>query len=385
MRLLHVSASYLPAVRYGGTIVSVHGLCRALAARGHEVHVFTTSVDGARDSAVPHGTAVDLDGVQVWYFRSPAARRVYWSPALGRALAERIGGFDVAHAHAMFVWPLCAMAKAARGARVPYVVSPRGMLERGLVERRSRWLKSAWLGFCGRQALEGAAAVHVTSAREAAEARAFGYTLPPIHEVPNGVDLAGPSAAPSAGVSALVAGGRYVLYLGRLSWKKGLDRLLEATALVPAARVIIAGNDEEGYRPALDKLASRLGVADRVVFAGPVDGADKQALLRGADLLVLPSYSENFGNVVVEAMAAGCPVVVTPEVGSGSVVLATGGGVVVDGAPETLARGIAGLLENPAARRRMGEAGRAAARDYSWDAVAARIETLYQSLARDAR
>ena len=70
MKLLHVVSSYLPATRYGGTIVSVHGLCRALAARGHDVHVYTTSVDGPADSAVPHGEPVDVDGVKVWYFQS---------------------------------------------------------------------------------------------------------------------------------------------------------------------------------------------------------------------------------------------------------------------------------------------------------------------------
>ena len=89
VKLLHVAASYLPAVRYGGTIASVHGLCRSLAARGHDVHVYTTSVDGAADSPVPHDTPVDIDGVKVWYFQSPRFRRVYWAPAMRQQLRSQ--------------------------------------------------------------------------------------------------------------------------------------------------------------------------------------------------------------------------------------------------------------------------------------------------------
>ena len=129
MKLLHVVSSYLPAVRYGGTIVSVHGLCRALVERGHDVHVYTTSVDGPRDSDVPHNEPVDLDGVKVWYFRSNRLRRLYRAPDLATALAAHVAAFDVVHTHAIYLWPLWAAARAARRAHVPYVVSPRGMLE----------------------------------------------------------------------------------------------------------------------------------------------------------------------------------------------------------------------------------------------------------------
>ena len=97
----------------------------------------------------------------------------------------------------------------------------------------------------------------------------------------------------------------FVLFLGRLNWKKGLDRLIPAMQQVTNADLLIAGNDEENYRPELEALARRCGVADRVCFLGPVDGEKKWELLSSAELLALPSYSENFGNVVLEAMAVG--------------------------------------------------------------------------------
>lgn len=385
MRILHVSASYLPAVRYGGTIVSVHGLCKSLAARGHDVHVFTTSVDGPHDSAVSHGVPVDVDGVKVWYFRSRYARRLYWSPPMARALAARTREFDLVHTHASFLWPLRAAARAARRAGVPYIVSPRGMIEKGLIAKKSRWLKTAWITLVERTNLSQAAAIHVTSAREAAELAAFGFDLPPLVNIPNGVDLDlldESASSPSPAIRAIADGPPYVLFLGRISWKKGLDRLVGSVPhLSPGLRLVIAGNDEEDLRPALQAQAETLKVNDRVVFTGAVGGEEKRALLAHAQVLVLPSYSENFGNVVVEAMAAGRPVVVTPEVGVAPVIRDAGAGWVVDGDPRTLGRRISELCANPSLMREMGARGRAVAlREFSWDRVAERMESAYRTV-----
>src|SRR5215510_6489655 len=120
MRILHVAPTYLPAVRYGGPIFAVHGLCQALAARGHEVEVFTTNVDGPGESRVPVGVQIRLDAVRVRYFRSPTLRRIYWSPGLGRALRAEIHQFDAVHLHSVFLWPTWAAARAAKRSDVPY-------------------------------------------------------------------------------------------------------------------------------------------------------------------------------------------------------------------------------------------------------------------------
>ncbi len=382
MKLLHVVASYYPAVRYGGTIVSVHGLAAALAARGHDVHVYTTSVDGETNSDVPHGVPIDRDGVKVWYFRSPNARRVYRSPDLRAALAATVASFDVVHTHAIFLWPLWVAARAAERAGVPYVVSPRGMLERDLVSQKSPLLKALWLALVERRNLERAAAIHVTSAREADEASGFGFRLPPMHQIPNGVEPAAPTGgALSPAVSAVVDGPPFVLFLGRVNWKKGIDRLMAAVARVPGATLVVAGNDEDSYRPLLEGVAARVGVASRVIFTGAVHGADKAALLDRAQMLVLPSYSENFGNVVVEAMAAGCPVIVSPEVGIADAVRESESGWVVAGDAVSLGSAIAQLIANPALRHEMGARGKvAAATRFSWDVVGGQMEAMYQSL-----
>src|SRR5262245_28855104 len=123
MRILHVTPTYLPATRYGGPIFAVHGLCRALAARGHHVEVFTTNVDGTEDSSVPLEKPVSLDGVQVQYFPSKYFRRLYWSPALARALINNLSSFTVLHLHSVFLWPTWTAARLARQSKLPYLIS----------------------------------------------------------------------------------------------------------------------------------------------------------------------------------------------------------------------------------------------------------------------
>jgi glycosyltransferase involved in cell wall biosynthesis len=365
VRILHVVPTYLPATRYGGPIVSVHGLCRALAARGHDVHVFTTNVDGDGRSDVPLGVAVPLDGVNVHYFAS-SFDRIYYSPGLRRALRS-VDDFDVVHLHSVFLWPTAAAARAARKAGIPYVVSPRGMLVPELIERKSRLVKQAWIRLFERRTFRQSALVHFTAQREWDDARRTGIPIPEAVIIPNGVEVSLDRDAPR---------GDDLLFLGRINWKKGLDRLIEAMRLLPEARLIIAGNDEENYRATLPST-------ENVRFAGAVSGDVKDDLLRRAAVLVLPSYSENFGNVVLEAMAVGTPVVVTPEVGLAEEVEHSGAGVVVSNDPPLLAAALRELLADPARRAEMGRRGRAAVEArFTWGRVAARMEEAYARLAR---
>jgi glycosyltransferase involved in cell wall biosynthesis len=385
MRILHVVPTYLPAVRYGGPIFAVHGLCRALAGRGHQLQVFTTNIDGAGTSPTPIATPVDFDGIQIRYFPCPLFRRLYWAPALGRALQHEIATLDIVHLHSVFLWPTWAAARAARSAKVPYVMSPRGMLVKDLIARRSQFAKSAWIYLIERSNIEEAAALHLTSQLEGVEIERFGWRLPRLAVIPNAIDE--PSfddgeIAPD--VEAITSEQPLVLFLGRLSWKKGLDRLLRAFARTPAGILAVVGTDDENFAVQLTKLAADLRIADRVrILPRTVIGAEKERLFAAARLFVLPSYSENFGNTVLEAMRRGVPVVVTPEVGAAEIVRKSGAGLVVAGDLEPLSSAIRLLTANLSLARSMGEAGRRhAAAHFSWDHVAGQMEHLYDSIKR---
>lgn len=379
LRILHVVPTYLPATRYGGPIYSVHGLCRGLAARGHETHVYTTDVDGSGVSDVPLAVPVERDAVRVTYFPTGRGRRLYRSPTMGQRLKADVATFDIVHVHSVFLWPTSAAALQARRANVPYVVSPRGMLVADLIAKKSSLLKRAWIEAFERRNIAEASAVHVTAEIEAEEIRRLGMKVRRVAVIPNGTDFPGPSQFERA----LETPDPVVVFLGRLNWKKGLDRLIPAMVKVPNAKLIIAGNDEENYRPVLEELARTCGVADRTTFVGPLHGADKWSLLASADVLALTSYSENFGIVVLEAMAAGVPVLVTPEVGLASTVAEAGCGVVVEGNIDKIGAALEALLADPQGRLRMCDAGRRVARErFSWGGVAEATEALYHSLVR---
>jgi glycosyltransferase involved in cell wall biosynthesis len=113
LRILHVVPSYHPAVRYGGTIYAVHGLAAGAARRGHEVHVYTTNVDGLESADVPLGRPVDLEGVRVWYFATDVGRRIYRSLKMGEALRSNIKDFQIIHLHSVFLWPTTVAARVA--------------------------------------------------------------------------------------------------------------------------------------------------------------------------------------------------------------------------------------------------------------------------------
>ena len=132
----------------------------------------------------------------------------------------------------------------------------------------------------------------------------------------------------------------------------------------------------------LELLARRYGVQDRVIFAGPVYGGDKASLIERARALVLPSYSENFGNVVLEAMALERPVVVTADVGVSDLVRESGCGIVIDGGAEQLGNADRAPGGDTNTGNEMGKRGSAAAARYSWNSVAAQMEALYESVRR---
>jgi glycosyltransferase involved in cell wall biosynthesis len=384
MRVLHVVPTYFPAIRYGGPIFAVHGLCRALAARGHRIEVFTTNVDGPNDSAVPLGTPVALDGVNISYFPSTNFRRLYWSPPLARALNVQLRSFSVVHLHSVFLWPTWAAAQRARRARIPYVISPRGMLVKELINRRSRFAKSAWLQLIEKTNLQEAAAIHATSELEAEELGRFNWVIRRVATIANGIDEMTDFSLDevSADIKKIAREQPIILFFGRISWKKGLDRLVKAFALTHHGKLVIVGPDDENMVVQLMRLARELQIGHRVgILPRSVVGADKEYLYKSAQLFVLPSYSENFGNTVLEAMQRGVPAIVTPEVGAAEIVRVSAGGIVTQADPNSLSAAIERLIDAPELAKCMGEAGSRYVREhYGWPHMAAHMERLYQSL-----
>jgi glycosyltransferase involved in cell wall biosynthesis len=390
-RVLHVSAYYAPAWRYGGPPRSIHGLCRALCRRGLDVRVFTTDANG--DEPLPREVtaAVNFDGVPVRYFpRSwpatpigsralAAAVRAALSsaaPAAGRPGASA----DVVHIHGLWNRVVWAAARAAARAGVPYVVSPRGMLQ-DAARAHHGWRKRAVYLTIERRLLEGAALLHATSPDEAAALHKLGLG-PPVVLIPNGIDLLPSERQRVADARHTGGAAPAILFVGRLHPIKRLDLLIDAFAAVrqsrPEIELWVAGPDEYGLRPGLEARAG--AAASAITWHGAVDTARRDELLERAAAVVLCSDSESFGMSVLEAMAAAVPVVVTRTCGW-TEVEQHGAGFVVDQQSSAIAAALRRLLDAPALAVQMGARGRELAESrYAWPHVAEAFATTYEQL-----
>ena len=372
MRILHVAAYYQPAVVYGGPPRSIHALCRALVDHDVDVQVFTTDANG--DASLPPSvTAANAyDGVPVTYFARSWPASPIGSRALAAALRRDIGAYDVVHVHGLWNRVVWSAAREASRAGVPYVLSPRGMLEPAARAHRA-WRKRAAWALSDRQVVERASVLHATSARECATLESLAIGVPVV-AIPNGIAIE-PLAAP-------VARQPLVLFVGRIHPIKRLDLLIDAFASVrdrrPEVRLVIAGPDEAGLKPALEARAGRHAAA--ITWEGAVDDRRRRELLSQASMLAMCSDTESFGMSVLEAMADAVPVVVTktcpwPDVERHQT------GFWVDQNVDAVAAALDRILANPSAARAMGERGRAlAASTYGWSSVAAEFVDRYRAL-----
>jgi glycosyltransferase involved in cell wall biosynthesis len=212
---------------------------------------------------------------------------------------------DLIHNHSLWMMPNIYPGQIARRYHVPLVVSPRGSLSEWAFNHGSKVKKLVW-PILQRPALSATACFHATAYEEYQDIRRLGFTQP-VAIVPNGVDI------PSIKEVSLKQK-RTLLFLGRIHPKKGLDLLLPAWRAVqdrfPDWNLRIVGPNYDDHFRQMQQLAKELSV-ERVEFAGPLYGDEKSDAYQNADLFVLPTYSENFGMSVAEALAAGTSVIVT--------------------------------------------------------------------------
>ena len=352
-------------------------LSRALSQAGMEVHVVTTDDNGADRLRVPHGVPQHEDGATFWYF--PRQTRFYtFSWPLTRWLARHVHEFDLVHIHALFSYAALPAAWLAHRAGVPYIVRPLGTLNRWGIENRRRWLKKISFRLLESRILASAAGIHYTSEQELVEAGELGVSGKALI-IPNAVE---PPVGGARAPRALQEGRKVILFLSRFDRKKGIDLLFEAFARLrdqcPNALLVLAGSGDQELVTRLRQDAARLDIARDVVWAGFLTGEDKWAALRAADVFVLPSYSENFGIAVLEALACGCPVVLSDQVGIHREISRAGAGIVTPCQVDALANALLAVLSDASLSSRMCENGvRLARQQFSLEAVGLQLTAAY--------
>lgn len=380
LKVLHVIPAVAP--RYGGPSRAIFEMCRPLKEYGATVLVATTDADGGSRLPVRTGQELDYQSIPTIFFRRQWSEAYKYSLPLARWLVQNVAGFDVIHIHAIFSHSSLAAARACRRSGVPYVIRPLGTLDPwGMRQKSLR--KRLFMRLGVDSMLRGAAAIQYTSSGEkAAVESTLGYERGVV--IPLGIERDSDGVAPRA--QAGQEDGPYILFLSRLHHKKGLELLLEA--FVPLAksrelsswRLIVAGDGDPSYVESLKRKTRELGGDGRVVFAGWLGGTEKARALSGASLLALPSYQENFGICLVEAMAYGVPVVISPEVNLASDVEEGRAGWVSQLDVGSLRAVLRESMMNEEERQRRGSAGRILAERFSPSKTSRQLLELYRGI-----
>jgi glycosyltransferase involved in cell wall biosynthesis len=339
MNVLHVSPAFYPATYWGGPIFSVFGLCNALAEiPGVQLRVLTSDTAGPRLSERVKVSGFPMRypcGYDVFFTRRILRNEI--APGMLRWLWSMIHWADVVHLTGVYSFPTIPTLLACRLLKKPLVWSPRGAIQaaeewKGAKKRKS---KKVWEKICV-AVMPERCILHVTSEKERKTSL---ERLPNAvaSTIPNGTDI--PESLPARrwrpdGVLRLV-------FLGRLDPQKGIENLLEALSLIGNhdVRLDIYGAGDSSYSKRLASLVNDLNLGDRVRFHGRVEAEEKTKVFLAADLCVVPSHVENFGMVVIEALAHGVPVIASKGTPWATLV-SKQCGLWVENSPESLAQAV---------------------------------------------
>lgn len=380
MKVLHVIRSLDPAE--GGPPVIVQGLTQAQA----ELGIWPRIAAYGSSARVPFRTEPEVPILELR--RLPRWMELVCVPDRSR-LKEAIREADIVHLHG--VWdPILVQAGAcARRAGKPYVLTAHGMLDSWSLSQR--WLRKRVAMATTHRRLLREVSCFVVHPHEVESLRRLGLSGR-IETITNGVDERTFSELPGRGTFrgrySAIGERPFVLFLSRLHYKKGLDYLAEAFAEVAQrhgeVQLVVAGPDE-GERGRFERWIAQEGLRERVHVVGPLYGQEKLAALVDAVCFVLPSRQEGFSMAIIEALACGCPVVISRECNFPQAA-ERGCGFVLPLEAKAFAQAMMDLLADPDRARRMGKAGRELVfEQYTWSKIARRMVEIYRSICEEGK
>lgn len=377
MRILHVTNRYFPELQYGGPPERIHSLCVRLAAQGHQVDVLT------RHSQLPSGNeTVNYEGVLTHYLRWRGLASIE-VPLSFDKVVRLVQAADLVHLYGLYdlLGPLVAWLAVTQ--QRPFVLEPMGMF---LPIVRSIRKKQVYHATIGRWMITRAARIVATSEQERAEINSAGIASDRIVVRRNGVAIEQfvrlPQRSEARQRFGVDESAFVFLFLSRLSAKKNPDMLLRAFSRLDRqrARLVFVGPEEKaGYSNTLAALAAELNIDGQVIFAGPLYGDEKCAAFAAADVFVLPSSNENFGNVIAEAIAAQVPVVITNRCGIAPFVHDRVG-LVIDCDEDQLVNAMRTMYDNSVLRRSFRAATPQVAAELSWDQAVNLTVAIYREI-----
>jgi glycosyltransferase involved in cell wall biosynthesis len=385
MRILQIVPSI--SLIYGGPSQMVLGLAPALVKEGVEVTILTTDSNGdngQKSLDVPLNRPVKQDGYEIIYFRCAPFRRYKFSLDLLKWLKLHAKEFDLAHIHALFSPVSSAAAMVCRQQKLPYILRPLGTLDPADLLKKKQ-LKQLYVDIIERRNLAGAAAIHFTSEQEAKISERFGVStqdlviplgvIPPQRESITRNQLVLPKDVP------------LVLFMSRIDPKKGLNLLIPALEKLLSEgqkfHFVLAGTNPQdpSYEKKIQSQIHNSALRSHTTITGFVSGDLKASLLQAANLFVLPSYYENFGIAVAEAMVAGKPVIISDQVHIWQQVRDSESGWVGTTDVRVLVDLLREALQNPQECQRRGlNAQKYALKNYGWGAIARQVIQAYEKI-----
>ena len=394
MKILHVISSLSP--RSGGPTTVILTLAQEQARQGHDVVICATNADNP-SGTLPVKTDRPLyyNGVTIWYFSIYYFFPLCISKTLIKWVNNNIRSFDIVHVHGLYRFPPTYSAWKSKSVGIPFIIRPHGNLDPFLM-KQSRYcfpLKKIYEHLFDIPNLNHAAAIHYTSDEEAQQALPLGLSSKPM-VMPNGIDWQSYKHLPSKGIFRHSIGitkrQKLVLFLGRINFKKGLDLLIPAlghvSKKIPDVHLAIVGPDNDHYLEKVRQWCKAQHIEANVSFVGYLDPDKAREAYIDANIFVLPSYSENFGMTVVEAMACGCPVIISDRVNIWKDVKKADAGLVVGLDSQELAGAITKMLTDMQSSQAMGLRGRqAAAMKYAWPPIVRQLTEAYCELIKTAQ
>ena len=322
LHITHAIPVYAPAWQFGGPVLSVSRLCEALAQAGHHVKVLTTNAGLPQMSPQELGHPVDRNGVSVIYFPVERQNGAIQSRALEKSLSESLKGSDLLHISTIWQPLGIPIQKEAFRLKIPVIQSLRGALGPYSLTK-GWWKKLPYYYLKERPWLQKAAGLHVTTVQEQSELAKLNLKAP-CHLIANPIDLENLEMNPDKGQEwrqkyNINRDTPLFLICGRQHHKKGLD-------LLPAVfrelknlewKIILVGHDDDGSGQQFINGLKHFNLASRLIQMPSQPNRELTSIYNAADLLLLPSRHENFGNVVIEAMACGCAVAISNRTGVG--------------------------------------------------------------------
>lgn len=343
MKIIQISASYKPAVIYGGPTMSVSKLSEELCKNGIKTEVITTLANGKNELNFPAGETTYIENVPVRFFKRITKDHSHFSPSLIQHLfkIKKTAEPTIVHIHAW--WNLVSIFACviAQFKNIPVVISPRGTLSNYSFSKKHNLLKSCIHLLAGEKLLSKCY-FHVTSEAEKAEVLQL-FQPKTIQVISNFITLPNNFNTETAKKSPFLK----LLFMSRIDPKKGLEVLLQALAGINFPyQLTIAGTGETDYLHSIQNLVAKNSMEPFVTWIGFQDQETKFQVLQAHDLLILPSYNENFGNVVIESLAVGTPVLISNQVGLANYVTTNKLGWTFENKPEKLREQLIKINQN---------------------------------------